>query len=258
MVDDLTLLIGRHVFALGLILSWMNSAIHTVTPRAQPYTRGLSWPRLRGSGLLPLGLSTLIFLTLAEAFALGWTLEWTGLGLLTMIAGIRHFEVRTWADNRVLELGKYAPTGVALFGYQVGYWLTWSHETSYREAVGWEVAAGMLAAAWFLTGWHKVRLAGKDWFSQRAVVLLIAERVHRSKGRIRALRLRLLRSPKACQVAGGAGVIAELACALYVFPSMRIPITVVVEGLLLSVFLFLGYFELEWMLVMIAVTMVST
>ena len=78
MAADLIDLLARHILSIGLCLSWFNSSVHIAEPDTQPYSQGLSWRLPRGAILVSLVLGSLLFLSLAEAFAMAWLPGWTG------------------------------------------------------------------------------------------------------------------------------------------------------------------------------------
>lgn len=232
------------LWAAALFLGWANSALHVAFSEQPLYARrdGLDRPRARAAWLL---LPSLGFAAALLAFHRGsW---WAGLGVFLALAGIRQLETRTWTGDTVVRLGKYAPSAACLLGWLIGRFA--------GEAAAWQAACGVMAGIYTLAGLSKLAETGWEWVRPQNHALLIAERSFGAPRPLRALRLAAARSPAVCRFVGLAGLIAELACAFYVFPEARMAVTVLVLGLHAGIVLLLGYVEPEWWLLMLGLSL---
>lgn len=253
-------MIGQWIFTVALGFAWLNSALHVLWADRPMYA--VSGAALRA----PVSFrraSVIGFATLAYIGAL-WV--WSGpapqIGAAAVIAAlflIRQWEVRTWAGDTVVRLGKYAPAAACLLGWLVASWVLplFGFDEERSLTLAWEAAAGVLAALYVLAAASKWQKSGLSWMRYQHQALLIAERAFSGPGWVRAARRWTSRRPRVCAAIGVLGFGAELLFGLYVFPEARIPLTLVVLGLHGSIMVLLGYVEPEWILAMVGVTVVT-
>ena len=118
---------------------------------------------------------------------------------------------------------------------------------------GWEAGYGVMAAAWVMAGAMKWRQGGAAWLRSGGLGLLVAERCHLGPAPLRWLRRAVVGSPRLCRLGSGLGIVLERGGVALLKPALRIPYAVGTSALLLLIALLLGYVELEWGLVVVAV-----
>ena len=252
-------LIGVWLFAACLLLSWTNSAMHLLHADRLFYSRGpeLSRIRPRTRQMAILGAASGAYLGAVLSFARGVVPAVAGVIALIMLAAIRRYEVRTFPDRIVVRLGKYVPTAAALGGWLVAWALTWGHPADVRAAAGWEAACGVMGAAWGLAAVAKLRESGLVWMQSANVALLVAERSFSGPAPVRALRRAVAWSPRICRVAAVVGLVGEAAAVAFVVPELRWPVAAFATALQLGIWTLLGYWELEWLVLMVALALAS-
>lgn len=253
--------LGQGLFALCLLHSWANSTAHVMYPHEQVYSSGfdLLLRRPTGRGLALALIGTPLFVAATWAFfSAPLPLLWAGL-LLAMMAGVRHLERRVWHDEIVIKLGKYVPAAAALLGHSLarGGLLLLDHPPAEAEAAGWEAACGVLGGAFFLAGLAKLRETGFDWVRARHQALLIAERAYSGAPALRWLRRRVAATPWLCLAAGIYGFYGEFFGLLFAVPWARWPVAIFSVALQVGITVLLGYVELEWLLILIALALLS-
>lgn len=253
---------GEGLFAAALTLSWASSALHVALGDRPLYgmaPAAMTGPVRAWRAVALLGASVVFAGALWAWTSSGWP-RLGALAVLGCLAALRQWETRQWAGDTVIRLGKYVPAAACLLGWVVAASATWA--LGWTEgaslAAAWEGAAGVMAALYTLAGLSKVTETGWRWVTPSHHALLVAERAFTGPRPIRALRRRAARSRVVCGAVGVVGLVAELACALYVFPDARPALTVAVLALHAGIVLLLGYVEPEWWLVMIAITAVTT
>jgi hypothetical protein len=253
---------GEWLFVAALGASWANSTLHVAfadTPLYALAARELRRlpPMRKIIGLL--GATALFVAALWMWHDSPWRRAGAVVVLVCLIA-IRAWETRQWHGNTVVRLGKYVPAAACLLGWlgasTVTSLLGWSDAEA--EAAGWEGAAGVFASLYVLAGLSKLKLTGLSWMRPAHQALLIAERAFTGPAFVRRLRRAASRSRFVCGTIGVYGLVSELLAGLYVFPVLRMPLTVGFAALHVGIVLLLGYIEPEWWLVMVAVTLVST
>ena len=262
--------IGRLLFGLCLMLSWLNSIVHIVQAKEMIYSRGmrLHWSLPTANILLTLGFASLIFSGFTLYFVQTvsenlWyqNLEfWQGSAIIALIYWIRHWEISLWRDNIVRDLGKYSPSGTCLFGYLIALVLhpyLPSEMQSTPQRMGVEIACGILGAAWFLAGWKKLEYSGIKWISDKNVGLLLAERSYLGPKILRQMRRFVISQSWLLWIIGFLGVLLELIGPIYCFSDFRIAYAIIINGLLISTGILMGYWEPEWMLSIVALTLLS-
>ena len=253
--------VGQILFSICLVHSWANSATHVLYPHEQVYSSSLSLllrrPWLPGLAVAVLGTPLFLWATWAF-FTQPHPLWWAG-GLLALMAGIRQLERRVWHDEIVVRLGKYVPAAAALLGHSLvrGALLWQGLPPEVAESAGWEAACGVLGGAYFLAGLAKLRESGLEWvrFSHHAI--LIAERAYTGPEWLQRLRRFVASSPRICYAAGLYGFYGEFLGLLFIFPLARWPVAIGSVLLQLGITVLLGYVEVEWLLIMVALALLT-
>ena len=125
-------------------------------------------------------------------------------------------------------------------------------------AAGWEAACGVIAAAYGLAGLDKARESGAAaWTEARNTALLIAERSYAGPMWLQRLRQAAARTPWLCRITALYGFYGEFAASLFVFPPARWPVALAMTAMQAGIILFLGYVEMEWILLMLALALTS-
>lgn len=253
---------GHALFAAALGLSWTNSALHVLwsdRPIYAPLASELMRPTRAGRSVV-LAVATVGFAGLVWAWMAGTCPGLAAMGVLGALLALRQWEKRQWAGDVVVRLGKYVPAAACLTGWLCASALAMAAgwEAARADAAGWEAAAGVMAATYTLAALSKLRLTGWRWMAAPNQALLIAERAYSGPLWVRRARRAVSRSPRACRLVGVFGLAAELLFALFVFPELRVPLTVVVVALHFGIGVLLGYIELEWVMVMVGITVVTT
>ena len=96
-----------------------------------------------------------------------------------------------------------------------------------------------------------------SWASSGTIALFVAERAHGAPKRLRQLRVWVINHPWLTSAASKCGLLFELLAAGFVFGPLRWPLLIALTALQLNITLLLGYFELEWMLLALALTLGS-
>ena len=250
--------VGHWLFAAGLALSWVNSGFHIVLSDRPVYL--LSARAFQGRvRSLRLGLvlaASVPYAALLWLFVSGAWPEWTAIGILSMLIGIRRREIADWPDNIVVRLGKYVPAGACLTAWLVAQpFLRWAgHSGEEAHERGWQASCGVLAGAYVLAAIAKLRESGPAWVHPRYQALLVAERGFHGPRILRRFRLAIARSPHAARIVGLTGFWVGALAFLYLVPALRPFVLAVVIALHIGFVVLLGYAEPEWVIVMIAVT----
>lgn len=247
-------LIGRGIFGICLGLSWLNSMTHILQSQEMIYTRGMQrkvWAHPAWKRLIPV---TIPFALSCYLFSVGHYEVQAGLVIIGAIFWIRRWEISLWHKNIVVRLGKYSPSGTCLIAYLAGYAIA-PHFGLDPQSTGVEVACGGLASAWFLSGWKKIEYSGWNWMGKRTQGLLLAERAYIGNPLFKAIRRELIQHPLALRTIGFLGVFVEMAGIIFCFPEYRMAYAVIINLLLLGTIVLLGYYEPEWMLIIIALAL---
>ena len=254
--------VGIWLYFVALLLSWANSAIHVALPERPIYAGS---PRVLEqappkSRALPLRAATLLFVTLALSFTLGYWMEWAGLALFVMMSIIRRFEIAQWEGDIVVRLGKYVPTAACMLGWLVTQLVLGGlgYEEAERYRLGWDAACGMLAGAYVLAGIAKVRQSGWVWTHPKYQALLLDERGFIGPQWVRKIRLAAARSKPVSGFIGISGFLIEFVAAAYVIPAARPVVLAGVVLLHIGFIVLLGYVEIEWIVVMTATTLLGS
>ncbi len=253
---------GRWLFAVALFLSWANSATHVALSDRPLYIRTM---RVFQGGA-PVGkVATLLVATSAMvaliiAFVIGSHPEWSALGIVVSLALIRRFEIRQWPGDIVVRLGKYVPSAACLLAWLVSQPVlrAFGFDTDSTRRLGWNSACGVMAGAYVLAAIAKLRESGWVWVKPRYQALLIAERAYVGLPIFRGIRSRAARSRSTSAVIGFAGFVSEFLAIAFVVPVARPYVVALVVLLHAGFVILLGYFEPEWVIVIIAVTMLAS
>jgi hypothetical protein len=253
------ILAGEILFALGLLLSWANSAIHVALYDRPIYALSprMFRGRVGGMRLVPVLGASVGFVGLVGLFFAGIHREITAVAVLAALVGIRRFEIAQWKGDVVVRLGKYVPAGACLLSWLVADLVLRALAVEAPERLAWNASCGMLAGAHVLAGIAKVRESGWAWMHGRYQALLIAERGFAGPRWLRALRLAVARSMRASWLVGVVGMLAEFGAFLFVVPAARPFVLAAMMILYLGFMVLLGYFEFEWIVVIVAVTLLA-
>jgi len=254
--------VGIVLFGTSLVLSWVNSATHVLHAEKLVYTRWASLlgerPNNRRGGII--AALTLLFLGLTVGFCwqAGWTRQLFGWSILGMLLMIRGWEIRQWNRDIVVGLGKYVPTAAATLGYLVTHALvgllapTWD-----ADATGWQAGCGVMAGSWGLAAYAKYIESGLVWNSAGNVALLVRERSYMGPKPLARLRRWVSGQVTLCLLASYVGFWGEAAGLVFVVPVLRWPAAIASTLFQLGIMILLGYYELEWIVVMIALAALS-
>jgi hypothetical protein len=253
--------VGRWFLAVGVLLSWVNSATHVALPDRPLYMRSrrIFKGRIPHLKALILGLGTLAMLTLVGFFLTRRFPEATAFGIIALMIAIRRFEIRQWPGDIVVRLGKYVPAGAALTAWLVTQPIARVLGVSVERAhaLGWHASCGVLAGAYVLAAIAKLRESGWVWMHPRYQALLVAERAYYGPPALRGFRAWIAGSKRASTVVGVVGLFGEIAAVGFLVPALRVPILAFVLLLNFGFWALLGYLELEWMVVFVGITLLS-
>jgi hypothetical protein len=253
--------VAHWLFAFGLFLSWANSALHVALSDRPLYIRTLRVFRGKAPApkVIALALATVGYLALIGLFLSGQHREWVALAILVVLAAIRRFEIAQWPGDIVVRLGKYVPAAACLAA-----WLVTRVVCSFArvpdetaDTLGWSSACGVLAGVHVLAVIAKVRESGWGWMHSRYQALLVAERAFTGPRVLRGLRSAVAQSKRVSALVGAYGFFAEAGSVLFVVPAARPFVLGAVLLLHLGFLTLLGYFELEWVVVMSSVVLLA-
>lgn len=250
--------LGEGLFGAALMLSWANSALHILWSDRPFYMHSARVLQGRAPRAGVIGLLTLAFTPLVVWFTIAQ--DWrAALPILASIAAIRRWEIAQWPDNIVVRLGKYAPAAASLLA-----WLCtravgglFGADPTETARLGWNAACGVIGGAYLLAAIAKVREAGWVWMHPRYQALLVAERAFSGPRLLRGLRWAVARSTFVSSAMGITGMLVEFGGALFVVPELRPAVAAAVVALHIGFVVLLGYIELEWVLVVIAITLMA-
>lgn len=253
--------LGLWLFAVGLCLSWANSAIHIALSDRPMYIRSIRiFQNLTQiNRILTLLVLSAGYLALVAAFLVGWHRHLVAVVILVVLATIRRFEIAQWPGDIVVRLGKYVPAAACLLAWLVSsnVLVQLGQDRVRAEALGWDAACGVMAGAHVLAGIAKVRESGWVWLLPKYQSLLVAERAYVGPRVLRGLRWSIASSKSASLVVGITGFTVELLAGLFVVPDLRPFLLAVILLLYTGFVVLLGYLELEWMLVLTAITLLA-
>jgi len=182
-----------------------------------------------------------------------------GLALVFIaLVALARQEARDWDSGVVAELGQYGPTAAALLGFLVTYTMALLHVPEAALEAGWQGACGVVGGAYFLAGVSKVREAGLRWLHPSHLALILLERSHRGAPWQRALRRRLANTPVLCAAGAGLALAIELAGPAFWVPEFRMPYAVAAGAMQVGFALILGFWELEWILLLPALALLAS
>lgn len=249
------LTIGRYLFVFCLFLSWLNSLVHIIQSKEMVYTRGVQ-PKLTAPAWRILGPMTALYLFFCGLFCFAIFELLSGIAIMVCIYWIRHWEISLWRERIVVDLGKYSPSGTCLFFYLIAYVIAPIFELHPQKA-GVEVACGITAAAWILSGWKKLEISGLKWISSNTMGLMLAERAYIGHPVLRAIRRFCVSHNWILFTISFMGVFLELLGIIFIFPELRLYYAIIINVLLAATYVVLGYIEPEWMISIIALTLMS-
>ena len=248
----------RILFGICLLISWGNSVHVYLTRDRMTYShRGGHQTVLPKHQTRMVWLLTLPFVAAVIAFVMQYQIMLAGIACLVFMLAIRRLEIAQWPKGVVLNLGKYVPTAAALLGYLVARVLTIGEPEAVRDAAGWDMACGIMAATYMLAALAKWRSAGPAWLQSKNTALLVAERSYTGIAVLARLRRRVARSRLMCGVAGNYGFWIEAFGFLFIFEWARWAYTAATSAMQFGIMILLGYIEAEWLLVMVALTGLS-
>ena len=253
--------VSMALFGLSMLLSWLNSTTHVLHAEKLVYNR---WVTLLGERpgnrrWIVLGALTLVFVVLLSLFCTGIAEQPTGWAMLGLMLFIRGWEIRQWNRDIVVGLGKYVPSAASLLGYLVTSFLVgWLAPDWNARAAGWHAAAGVLAASWGLAAFAKVRESGMVWVSGANVAVLVRERSYMGPRPVARLRRAVSKMPWLCLASACVGFWGEAAGMLFIFPDLRWGVAIASALFQIGITVLLGYWELEWIFIMLAVAGLSS
>ena len=240
---------GRGLFGLCLALSWASSVTQLVSAHRPVYGRqDLRVALPRGLPLAALAAASILFAVSLAGFIRGIWLGASGIMIVALMTGLRQFEIRQWPGN-IVDLGKYVPALACLCGFLIAYAAAAGQSAPRREACGWGAACGVAGACYALAGWAKLRTP--KWADSKHLGMLIAERSYRGWSWARSLRRGLSVNPRLCGALAVVSLWSELLSGfLFLWPAARLSVAVAMGATHAGIFLFLGYFEPEWILLL--------
>jgi hypothetical protein len=254
--------LGYVLFSIGLLLSWANSAAHVLFSDRPLYmhSRRVFEGGVRGPRALALSLPTLGYIALVVLFYRRIQPEIVAVALLASMAAIRRFEVMQWEGDVVVRLGKYVPAAASLLAWLIadGVLQACGYDVEEARALAWNASCGVMAGAYVLAGIAKLRESGVQWVHPRYQSLLIAERGYSGPRWVRSFRVAIARSRTASWVVGVSGLGIEFAAIALVVPVLRWPATAAVLLVNAGFALLLGYVEVEWVAVIVAVVALAS
>lgn len=250
---------GRILFGFCLMLSWANDTWHWVSPDEMPYSYGMAarrapFPMKR---LVPALLASVVMASLVFAFVIRWNQLWVAAAILAIMFGIRQLEVRTWDAPIVVKLGRYVPSAACLLAYLTVQLVVATDDPALAERYGWEGACGVMGASITVAGLEKFLRSGTAWFGHRGLGLMLAERTVLGPKPLRQLRAWIVASPALTATASVVGNVGEVFGFIFWFPSIRWFAGPFLVGMLGTIVLLLGYVEFEWLLVFVALTLMT-
>ncbi|MFZ5482337.1 MAG: hypothetical protein ACOZNI_36585 [Myxococcota bacterium] len=252
---------GLWLLGAGLLLSWANSALHVLLSDRPFYllSARLFDGRVRAARAAVLAVLSLGYGGLVVAFVRAGASERLAVAILACLVAIRQWEIAQWQGDLVVRLGKYVPTAACLAGWLVAQPILRASGVGEGEAwrLGWDAACGVMAGVYVLAGIAKLRESGPEWAKARHQALLVAERAYFGPRPLRALRLAVARSRASSAVVGAVGLGLELGAVAFLVPSLRPGLAGAIVAMHLGFFVLLGYVELEWTVVLLAITLLA-
>ena len=249
------ILLGRALFGVCLLSAWLFDLRTTLAAHDFPFSDGSFFLKIRRDARALLSLVfTVVFSSATILFVLRLHQAAAGACVFALLAAIRQLQLKAWPERP----GFHGPAAASLAAYLLAFLATAGSAAPYREACGWEAAAGVIAAAYSLAGLSKVKGSGTAWMKGGNLGLLIAERAHGAPAAVEALRLYVAGAPRLCRALAGFALLVQVGAFLFVLRGARAPLTVALTLFhLVGTPLLLGYLEFEWMLIAVAVTLGS-
>lgn len=254
--------VGYALFSIALVLSWANSAAHVLLSDRPLYmhSRRVFEGGVRGRRAAALAAPTLGFLALVWLFFARIQPELVAMLLLGAMAVIRRLEVMQWEGDVVVRLGKYVPAAACLLAWLMADAALFAlgYDADVARPTAWNAACGVMAGAYVLAGIAKLRESGPEWVHPRYQSLLIAERGYSGPTWVRRFRVAIARSRTASWIVGISGLAIEFAAIILVVPELRWITVGAVLAVHLGFTVLLGYFEPEWIVVIVAVVALAS
>lgn len=249
---------GLALFLVCVALAFGRSSTHVLTAGQPVHLDGFA-PDLSGRRAL---LGPGVAVALGFAGVLGGRsfplLLPAGMACILLALGLlARREERDWGEGLVADLGQYAPTAAAIAGWLLTWLTAWSLGPDAREAAAWSGACGVLGAAYFLAGASKIAAGGLGWARPSGLGLVLLERSHRGSPWQRRLRRALAHQPVLTGAGAAGALLVELAAPVFWVPELRLGYAVAAAAMQFSFWFVLGFFELEWFLLLPALALLS-
>lgn len=246
------------LFGICMLLSWGMTASHLLSRGAMIYTDGplRAFQKPGVPRTLALVAGTLAVLGCVVGFVLHQA-TWAGVGFLVLIGAFRQWERSQWQGDKVVELGKYVPTATVLLGFLVGRGVADLAGAEDPAHIGWQVACGAMGSTFTLAALSKWKEAGAAWFTGHGLQLLISERAFLVPQPVRGLRAWFGASPRLCTAMSAGAFLLEAFGFLFCVPQLRWAFFAAGATMLVGFWALLGYWEVEWGLVLLALTLLS-
>jgi len=247
------------LFGVCMLLSWGMTVSHLLSRGASIYTDG-PFRAFRRPGVpraVALLGGTLVMLGAIASFVL-WQSSVAAVIFLVVLGLYRQWERSQWPGDIVVNLGKYVPTATVLVAFLLGRWVAMALSVEDPDHLGWQAACGAMGATFTLAALSKWKEAGAAWFRGTGLQLLISERAWLVPEPVRGLRAAFGASPRLCTAMSIGAFGLEAFGFLFGVPQLRWVFFGLAATMLLGFWILLGYWEIEWGLVVLALTLLST
>lgn len=228
---------GRILFAWALFASFIELTLN-LPAGTSPWS--LRW-----------SIPSLVFLLSVLGFAQD---RWPGRSALLAFlsfALLSTQETSLWpGDVGVRHAGRLAVA--TLGGWLMAYVSTHRQSPTRRAICAHHAACGIVAAGYVLSGITKLHLSGTSWLEGSHLALLIAERSLDGPMWLQGLRAWVASQAILCGVLAAFALTLELGAVAFLWPRARRAYTVVAASFHMGVILLLGYFVLEWVILLAA------
>ncbi len=243
---------GALLLAVCIALAFVRSATHLATVGHPVHLDGFR-PEARHWRRLVLPTAGIVGAAAALAVSLPLAM---GLAFVTL-TGLALREAADWGRGLVPSLGQYGPTAAALGGWLVAWLVAGSQPTDARLDAAWAAACGVLGGAYLLAGVSKVQQAGWAWVRPQHLGLVLLERSHRGAPWQRRARRWMAHQPALCAAGAGLALLIELAGPAFCVPELRLPYAAAAGAMQLGFALLLGFWEIEWLLLLPALALLA-
>ena len=254
----MTVSVAMGLFGVCMLLSWGMTLSHLLARGAMIYTDGplRAFQRPGLPRTLALALGTLAVLGSISGFVLTQSV-WAGVTFLVVLGAFRQWERSQWTDDKVVALGKYVPTAAVLLAFLVGRGVAQLLNAEDPAHLGWQVGCGAMGATFSMAALSKWKKVGAEWFKGGGVQLLISERAFLVPEPVRSLRAWFGASPRLCTAMSAGAFVLEACGILFCVPQLRWAFFACAAAMVLGFWVLLGYWEIEWGLVLLALTLLS-